>query len=164
MKKISVTIFIALALALLLNATTVAAKAERTVLVGTEHMYFGMPGRVWLANGMVQQRDVPLTGTFDFGRLKGTETQLGNATLDPVTGNGHVWGAVTYIDSAAGITCSGTRQGKIINFLISAEIVARCSDGSLLKGTLKDVSIVVPPGSPVPTEVYSDFNGELLVP
>ena len=164
MKKITVTILITVALALLLSATIVLAKAERTVLVGTEHMYFGMPGRVWLADGMVQQRDVPLTGTFDFGTLKGTETQLGNATLDPITGSGHVWGTVTYIDSAAGITCSGTRQGKIINFLISAEIVARCSDGSLLKGTLNDVRIVVPPGSPVPTEVYSDFNGELLAP
>ena len=164
MKKISVTIFIVLTLVLLLNATIVLAKAERTVLAGSEHMYFGMPARVWLADGLVQQRDVPLTGTFDFGILKGSETQLGNATLDPVTGNGHVWGTVTYTDSATGITCSGTRQGKIINFLISAEIVARCSDGSLLKGTLQDVSIVVPPGSPVPTEVYSDFNGELLSP
>ena len=114
-----------------------------------------------MARGRV---DSTARGTFDFGALKGTETQLGNATLDPVTGNGHVWGTVTYTDSAAGITCSGTRQGKIIHFLISAKIVARCSDGSLLKGTLQDVSIVVPPGSPVPSEVYSDFNGELLVP
>jgi hypothetical protein len=164
MKKISVTIFIALTLALLLNATIVLAKAERTALTGTEHMYFGMPGRVWLVDGLVQQRDVPLTGTFDFGILQGTETQLANATLDPITGNGHVWGTVTYIDDATGVICSGTRQGKIINFLISAEVVARCSDGSLLKGTLQDVSIVVPPGSPVPTEVYSDSNGELLSP
>ena len=146
----------------LLPVTNALAAAERTALSGTEHMYFGMPGRVWLAGGMVQQRDVPLTGTFDFGILKGTETQLGNATLDPVTGSGHVWGTVTYTDSVTGITCSGTRQGKIIDFRISARIVARCSDGSLLKGTLQDVSIIVPPGSPVPTEVYSDFNGELL--
>jgi hypothetical protein len=164
MKKISVTIFIVLALALLLNATIVLAKAERTGLAGTEHMYFGMPGRVWLADGLVQQRDVPLTGTFDFGMLQGTETQLGNATLDPVTGSGHVWGTVTYTDGATGLTCSGTREGKIINFLISAKIVARCTDGSLLQGTLQDVSIVVPPGSPVPTEVYSNFSGELLSP
>jgi len=162
MKKISVTIL--MICAMLLTVTTALAAAERTTLSGTEHMYFGMPGRVWLADGLIQQRDVPLTGMFDFGILKGNEAQLGNATLDPVTGNGHVWGTVTYTDSATGITCSGTRQGKIINFLISARIVARCSDGSLLKGTLQDVSIVVPPGSPVPTEVYSDFNGELLVP
>ena len=162
MKKTFVTTLIILAV--LLTVTPALASAERTALAGTEHMFFGVPGRVWLADGMVQQRDVPLTGTFDFGILKGTETQLGNATLDPVTGNGHVWGTVTYTDSATGITCSGTRQGKIINFLISAKVVARCSDGSLLKGTLQDVSIVVPPGSPVPTEVYSDFSGELLRP
>ena len=162
MKKTFVTTLIILAL--LLTVTPAFAAAERTALAGTEHMFFGVPGRVWLADGMVQQRDVPLTGTFDFGILKGTETQLGNATLDPGTGNGHVWGTVTYTDSATGMTCSGTRQGKIINFLISAKVVARCSDGSLLKGTLQDVSIVVPPGSPVPTEVFSDFNGELLGP
>ena len=120
--------------------------------------------RTWLADGLVQQRDVPLTGTFDFGTLQGTETQLGNATLDPVTGKGHVWGTVTYIDSVTGITCSGTRQGKIINFLISAEIVARCSDGSLLQGTLQDTSVIFPPGSPVPGEVYSAFNGKMLSP
>jgi hypothetical protein len=42
-----------------------------------------MPGRVWLADGLVQQRDVPLTGTFDFGILKGNETQL-----EPVM---HLW-------------------------------------------------------------------------
>ena len=61
MKKISVTIFMVLALALLLNATIVLAKAERTVLVGTEHMYFGMSDRVWLADGLIQQREERLT-------------------------------------------------------------------------------------------------------
>lgn len=162
MKKIFVTTLIILTF--LVPVTTALAAAERMVLSGTEHMYFGIAGRVWLANGIIQQREVPLTGIFDFGTLKGTETQIANATLNPVTGNGHLWGTVTYTDSATGITCSGIRQGKIINFLISADIIARCSDGSLLKGTLQDVSIVVPAGSPVPTEVYSDFSGELLNP
>jgi len=83
MKKISVTIL--MICAMLLTVTTALAAAERTTLSGTEHMYFGMPGRVWLADGLIQQRDVPLTGMFDFGILKGNETQLGNATLDPVT-------------------------------------------------------------------------------
>lgn len=163
MKKTYVSIFIVL-LAMLLTTMTVFAKAERIALSGTEHMFFGVPGRVWITDGLVQQRDVPLTGTFDFGVLKGTETQLANATLDPATGDGHVWGTVTYTDSATGITCSGVREGKIINFLITAKIVAQCSDGSLLQGTLQDVRIIVPPGSPVPTEDYSDFNGELLIP
>ena len=164
MKKIYVSIMIIFTLALLLTATTAFAKAERTVLSGTEHMFLtGAPAQVWVANGWVQQRDVPLTGTFDFGVMKGTETQLANAKLDPVTGEGHVWGVVTYTDTATGITCSGIREGKLTNFMLTAKIVARCSDGSLLKGTLQDIVINFPPGSPAPSDVISEFNGELLI-
>ena len=162
MKKSIVSISIVLAL--LLTTTTVFAKAERTALSGTEHMFFGPPGSVSASGGWVQLRDVPLTGTFDFGALQGTEAQLVNAKLDPVTGNGIVWGTVTYTDSVNGITCSGVREGKLINYLITAKIIARCSDGSLVKGTLQDTSVIFPPGSPVPGEVFSEFNGELLSP
>jgi hypothetical protein len=162
MKKIFVSTLIFLAL--LLTTTTVFAKAERTALSGTEHMFFGAPGSVSVAGSWVQLRDVPLTGTFNFGALQGTETQLVNAKLDPATGNGIVWGTVTYTDSVTGITCSGVREGKLTNYLITAKIVARCSDGSLLRGTLQDTSVIFPPGSPLPGEVYSDFNGELLSP
>ena len=157
-------VFTILALTLLLIATPVLAQSQRSMLSGTEHMVFGIPGSVSTADGWVQLRDVPLTGTFDFGALQGTETQLVNAKLDPATGNGIVWGEVTYIDSATGVTCSGVRTGKLSSYLITAKIVARCSDGSLLQGTLQDTSVIFPPGSPVPGEVYSDFNGELLSP
>ena len=162
MKKIFV--FTILVLTLLLMATPVLAQSQRTALNGTEHMFFGAPGSVSTSDGWVQLRNIPLTGTFDFGALQGTETQLVNAKLDPVTGNGIVWGEVTYIDSATGITCSGVRTGKLSNYLITAKIVARCSDGSLVQGTLQDTSVIFPPGSPVPGEVYSDFKGELLSP
>jgi hypothetical protein len=162
MKKIFVSTLIVLAL--LLNTIPVFAKAQRTALAGTEHMFFGAPGSVSVSGSWVQLYDVPLTGTFDLGVLQGTETQLVNAKLDPATGNGIVWGTVTYTDSATGITCSGVREGKLTNYLITARITARCSDGSLLRGTLQDTSVIFPPGSPVPGEVYSDFNGELLSP
>jgi hypothetical protein len=162
MKKTFVSIFVILAL--LLTTTTVFAKAQRTAFDGTEHMFFGAPGSVSVSGSWVQLRDVPLTGTFDFGALQGIETQLVNAKLDPATGNGIVWGTVTYTDSATGITCSGVREGKLTNYLITAKIVAHCSDGSLLRGTLQDTSVIFPPGSPVPGEVYSGFNGELLSP
>ena len=162
MKKTIVSISIILAL--LLTTTTVFAKAARTAISGTEHMFFGAPGSVSASGGWVQLHDVPLTGTFDFGALQGTETQLVNAKLNPVTGNGTVWGVVTYTDSETGITCSGVRVGKLTAFLIAATINAKCSDGSLLKGTLQDTSVIFPPGSPVPGEVYSEFNGELLSP
>jgi hypothetical protein len=164
MKKTYVSILIVLVLALLLT-TTALAKADRLTLSGTEHMFAsGAPGRVWVADGWVQQRDVPFTGTFDFGGMKGTETQLANATLNPATGEGHVWGVVTYTDSSTGITCSGIREGKLTNFLLTAKIVAPCSDGSLLKGTLQDTLLNFPPGSPAPSDVLSDFNGVLLNP
>ena len=162
MKKTLISISIILAL--LLTTTTVFAESERTALFGTEHMFFGPPGRVTTSGGWVQLRDVPLTGTFDFGALQGTEIQLVNAKLDPATGNGIVWGTVTYTDSATGITCSGVREGKLTGYLITAKINAKCSDGSLLQGTLQDTSVIFPPGSPVPGEVYSEFNGELLRP
>lgn len=162
MKKTIVSISIIVTL--LLITTTVFAKAERTAISGTEHMFFGPPGSVSASGRWVQLRDVPLTGTFDFGTLQGNETQLVNARLDPVTGDGIVWGTVTYTDGATGITCSGVRMGKLTNYLITAKINARCSDGSLLQGTLQDTSVVFPPGSPVPGEVYSEFSGELLSP
>jgi hypothetical protein len=152
-------------LALLLTATTVLAKAERIVLSGTEHMFItGGPAQVWEANGWVHQRGVPLTGTFDFGAMQGTETQLANARFDPLTGSGRVWGTVTYIDTATGITCSGIREGKLTNFLLTAKVVAHCSDGSRLQGTLQDIVINFPPGSPVPSDVISEFNGEWFIP
>ena len=162
MKKIFV---ITLAtVALLLMTIPALAKAERTILTGTEHMIFGVPGSVSPAGDLLQLRDVPLTGTFDFGTLQGSETQLVNARLDPATGNGVVWGTVTYTDSATGITCSGVREGTLTNYLITARIIARCSDGSILRGTLQDTSAVFPLGVPTPSEVYSSFTGELLIP
>ena len=165
MKKTHVSIFVVVLLALLLTATTAFAQAGRTALSGTEDNFIaGAPARVWVADGWVQQRDVPFTGTFDFGAMKGTETQLVNAKLNPATGEGRVWGTVTYTDSATGITCSGIREGQLTNLLLTATIVARCSDGSLLKGTLQDVELIFPPGSPAPSEVISHFDGELLSP
>jgi hypothetical protein len=153
---------IAFPVALLIAASPARAEAQRTAISGTEHMFFGAPGRAWVADDLVQLRDIPLTGTFDFGTLEGTETQVVNARLDPITGDGIVWGTVTYTDSATGVTCSGVRQGSLDNYLITARIVAQCSDGSQLRGTLQDTSVIFPLGAPTPSEVYSDFDGELL--
>ncbi|HET9494517.1 MAG TPA: hypothetical protein VFR15_09820 [Chloroflexia bacterium] len=162
MKKTFVAALIALTLVMLAVTAPARAEAQRTPVAGSEHMYFGAPGRVWVADGWVQLRDLPLTGTFNFGALQGDETQLVNARLDPATGDGVVWGEVTYTDSATGVTCSGVRQGTLDAYLITARITATCSDGSLLQGTLQDTSVVFTPGAPIPSEVYSDFDGELL--
>jgi hypothetical protein len=164
MRKTLAFTLIALILTSLLITNPALAQAQRTDVAGTEHMFFGIPGSVSVSGKLVQLRDIPLTGTFDFGILQGDETQLVNARLDPVTGNGIVWGTVTYTDSATGITCTGVREGKLTNYLITAKINARCSDGSLLQGTLQDTSVIFPPGSPIPNEVHSEFRGELLSP
>jgi hypothetical protein len=164
MKKTYVSIPVAL-VGLLLTATTAFAQAERTALTGTEDNFIaGAPASVWQTDGWIQQRGAPFTGTFDFGAMKGTDTQLDNAKLNPATGEGHIWGTVTYTDSATGITCSGIREGQLTNFLLTANIVAECSDGSLLRGTVQDVELIFPPGSPAPTEVISHFDGALLSP
>jgi hypothetical protein len=152
---------IVLIMALLGTATPALAQPQQTTVTGTEHMYFGAPGKVVQRGHWVHLRDVPLTGTFDFGILQGAETQLVNARLDPLTGDGIVWGAVTYTDSATGLSCSGTRVGKLDNYLVTARIVASCSDGSHVQGTLQDMSVSFPPGSPIPGEVWSEFNGTL---
>jgi hypothetical protein len=56
MKVKFVTVLFAAVLALP-AATTALAAAQRTDLAGTEHMFVtGAPGRVWVADGWVQQR------------------------------------------------------------------------------------------------------------
>jgi hypothetical protein len=165
MKKTVISILIVVLCASLLTVTTALAKAERISLEGTEDVFIaGAPGRVWEADGWIQLRDVPFAGTFNFGTMGGTETQLVNARLNPVTGEGRVWGVVTYMDSSTGITCTGILEAKLTNFLRTAKVVAPCSDGSLLKGTIQDFELIFPPGSPAPSEVISHFDGELLSP
>ena len=165
MKKTFASILIVLVLALLVSVTVALAKAQRTALEGQEHVAIaGAPGGVQEANGWLQLRDIPFEGTFDFGTMSGTETQLLNAKVNPATGEGHVWGKVTYTDSATGVTCSGLREGELTDFYITAKIVAQCSDRSILKGTLQDIELTFPPGAPAPSEVSSHFNGELLSP
>ena len=164
MKKTYAALFVVLAGVLGMTATAFA-QATRASLSGTEDNFgAGPPASIWEADGWLQQRGVAFTGTFDFGTMKGTETELANAKLNLATGEGHVWGTVTYTDSATGVTCSGIRDGQLTNFLLTATVVARCSDGSLLKGTVQDVALIFPPGSPAPSEVISHFEGELLTP
>lgn len=165
MKKRVLSILIVVLLALPLAVTTAFARAERISLEGTEDVFIaGAPGRAWEANRWVQLRDVPFAGTFNFGTMSGTGTQLVNARLNPATGEGRVWGTVTYTDSSTGVTCTGILEARLTNLLRTAEVVAPCSDGSLLKGTIQDTELIFPPGSPAPSEVISEFNGELLSP
>lgn len=161
MKRTFISALVVLTLALPMVATPVMADSARTPVTGTEHMFFGVPARVWTAGPWLHIRDLPLTGTFNFGTIQGDETQIVSARLNPATGDGIVWGNVTYTDSATGVVCSGVRLGTLNNYLVTAWINATCSDGSRLRGILRDTSVVFLPGAPFPSEVYSDFNGTL---
>jgi hypothetical protein len=155
-----------LGLALLSPAVPTLAQAQRTALTGSEQRYFGVPARAWVAGGVTQIRDLPLTGTFAFSgagvTLAGSETVLANAVLDG-NGNGITWAVNTYTDAASGVTCTGPVGGKITNFLATLSVVAPCSDGALLKGTLQDVE-TFPAGQAPPVWVRSHFDGVLLSP
>src|SRR5260221_5615967 len=131
---------VALALALLPGAMPALAQAQRTPLSGTEHKFFGVPERTWSAGPWEIHANQTLPGTFNFGALAGTLVWVANDQIDFSTGNGHVWGKVSYTDTASGVTCTGTVEGKITAFFLNANIVAPCSDGSLLRGTLQDTS------------------------
>lgn len=146
---------VVLALTVMLGATPAFAKAQRTVLDGTEHKYFGVPERTWTAGPWEIHAGQTLPGTFDFGALKGTLVWVANDQIDFSTGNGHVWGKVSYTDTASGVTCTGTVDGKITAFFLTAHIAAPCSDGSLMTGTLQDTF-----NNGV--EILSNFHGELL--
>ena len=157
---------LALALALLPGAAPALAQAQRTVLTGTDQRFFGAPARVWVADGLTQVRGIPQTGTFAFSgagvTLAGTENDLVNGTLD-ANGNGHAWGMLSFTDAVSGVTCSGISEGEITHALAVNSVVAHCSDGTLLKGTLQDTE-TYPAGQAPPTWVKSDFTGVLLSP
>ncbi len=148
---------LALALALLPGVMPALAQAQRTVLDGTETKTFGVPERTWTAGPWEFHANNTLLGTFDFGALKGTMVWVATDRFDFSIGNGRVWGKVIYTDTASGVVCSGTGQGPVTGFFLTAHIVAKCSDGSILKGTLQDVSNDL-------VGLHSTFHGELLTP
>jgi hypothetical protein len=148
---------VALALALLPGVMPALARAQSIPLDGTETKNFGPAERVWTAGPWEFHRDATLYGVFDFGALKGTMVWVATDRFDFSTGNGRVWGKVTYTDTVSGVVCSGTGQGPVTGFFLTAHIVAKCSDGSIMKGTLQDVSNDL-------VGLHSTFHGELLTP
>ena len=149
---------IAAALALLPSAAPAHAQAQRTALAGTETESFDFSTitRTWAAGPFTLDRDNSISGTFNFGALAGTMTAVFNDRFDGSTGDGHVWGTWTYT-ATSGLVCSGQGNGKTTGFFLTAQIVALCSDGSLLRGTEQTVSFSF-------DEVVSTFQGELLTP
>jgi hypothetical protein len=152
---------LAVVLALLPSAAPAHAQAQRIPLAGTdtETFDFSTISRTWAAGPFTLDRDNSISGTFNFGALAGTVTAVFNDRFDGSTGDGHVWGTWTYT-ATSGLVCSGQGNGKTRGFFLTAQIVAPCSDGSLLRGTEQTVSFNF-------DEVVSTvqtFQGELLIP
>jgi len=61
------------------------------------------------------------------------------------------------------VTCRGTAVGELRNALATNSVVARCSNGALLTGTLRDTE-TFPANVAPPIWVKSEFTGELLIP
>jgi hypothetical protein len=159
----AVVVTTALTLTLLPRAAPVLAGEPWIDLAGTEQSTFSGPAaQQWTSGQWTQIRDQPLTGTFAFSgdgvTLTGPETRHDNAKIDFATGDGYLWGTVTYTDLATGMTCSGERGGKLTHFHLTGTVIARCSNGALLRGNLQD-TVAVPGGV-----VESDFHGVLLSP
>jgi hypothetical protein len=130
-----------LALSVMLGATPALAHPERIPLQGTDHRFFGSVVSVRQDGNVLYFTGQQLAGTFNFGALAGTESQLVDANLNIVTGSGRMGGTVSYVDAATGLTCAGTIEGKITNFLANGKVKARCSDGAKMRLDLADVSV-----------------------
>ena len=148
---------VVLALSVVFGATPAFARAQRTALDGTEQKFFGTPERTIYAGPWEIHRNSTLYGTFDFGALKGTLVWVATDQFDFSVGDGRVRGKVAYTDTASGVVCSGTAEGKVTGFFLTAHIVAKCSDGSTMQGTLQDSLNDL-------NQLVSTFHGELLSP
>jgi hypothetical protein len=142
------------------------ARAERVTLSGTVSLRFGPPERAWVADGWEHFRGFPSTGAFAFSgagvALAGTAERLDNLKHD-AAGNGELSGVATFRDAATGLTCAGRSQGKLTRFLLVGSVVARCSDGALLTGTIRDTGVITDSAGQV-IGVTQVFSGVLLTP
>jgi hypothetical protein len=148
---------VVLALSVMLGATPAFARAQRIPLDGTETKNFGPAERVLTPGPWTIHQNATLYGTFDFTALAGTLVWVASDRFDFSVGNGFVWGKVAYTDTLSGVVCAGSAEGKVTGFLLTAHIVAKCSDGSIMQGTLQDVYNDL-------VGLHSTFHGELLIP
>jgi hypothetical protein len=106
-----------------------------------------------------------LTGSFNFSgggvTLAGPFTRVVNVKVD-AGNNGILWGTVRYVDTRTGVTCTGFNHGTLTNNFLTGKLIASCSDGSLLRGTLQDTKLTYDQGHLIAVETH--FDGTLLNP
>lgn len=120
------------------RAVRTAVSGDQSATVSVANATFQSAGR-WtiITNGQ-------LTGNFQFTgegvTLAGPFTRVVNVKID-AGNNGILWGTVRYVDTRTGVTCSGFNHGTLTNNFLTGKLVAACSDGSLLQGTLQDTNL-----------------------
>jgi hypothetical protein len=140
------------------RAQTIALSGTQTASVSVANANFQSAGP-WtiITNGQ-------LTGTFAFtgegATLAGSFTRVVNVKVD-AGNNGILWGTVRYVDTSTGVTCTGVNQGTLTNNYLTGKLVASCSDGSLLRGTLQDTKLTYDELDHLIT-VETYFTGTLL--
>lgn len=141
------------------------ARAQQTAVSGDQQaMVSGPPASVQRAGKWTIVTNAPLTGTFAFSgdgvSLAGTLTRVVSVKIDSGN-NGILWGTVNYVDSRTGVTCAGFNHGRLINNFLTGNVVASCTDGSLLRGTLQDTDITYDAHGTL-SAVTTHFTGTIL--
>ncbi len=143
------------------------ARARETPLSGDmQSVVSGPPAGVQQVGKWRMFTGAPLSGTFAFSgngvSLAGTLTRLVNVRIDAEL-NGTLMGTISYVDTQTGVTCTGFHHGKLINNFLTGTVVASCSDGTLLRGTLQDTEITYD-NQGILSSVTTHFTGTLLNP
>jgi hypothetical protein len=142
------------------RAVRTAVSGDQSATVSVANATFQSVGR-WtvITNGQ-------LTGNFEFTgagvTLAGPFTRVVNVKIDSGN-NGTLWGTVRYVDATTGVTCTGFNHGRLTNNFLTGELIASCSDGSLLRGTLQDTNLTYDNQHHL-IAVVTHFDGTLLNP
>jgi len=123
-------------------------------------------GQQWASHDWLHEKYVRSAGTFTFVgdgvSLSGTVSRKDIVKAD-ADGNGRVQGVITYAIASSGVTCQGPSNGTLTNFAISASVLAHCSDGSTLHGSLQERGVVFDDKGNV-IGVTTAFSGTILMP
>ena len=158
-------------LVLLATALTVsgASASGGTPISGEETIYFaaGTDYREWSSGRWLHEKYARGTGTFAFigdgVSLSGTVSRRDIVKAD-ADGNGRVQGVITYtyVDKGTEVTCQGPSKGVLTEWEIAGSVLAHCSDGSTLHGSIQGTGVAMDGNTVV--GIVDAFSGTLASP
>ena len=159
-------VWILACLASLISVSGASASAGTPVSGSQTVLFTGTGYRLWSSDGWTHTKYYSGAGTFAFSgdgvSLSGTVSRR-DITKADADGNGSVEGVVTYVNANDGVTCQGPSNGKLTNWALAASVLAHCSDGSTLHGSLQDTGVVFDDQGNV-IGLTTDFSGTLHIP